>query len=187
MPKSKDVKPEPQKAPSNIPVFFIIGIVLVAAAAWWYSTGYKGPKLGSSKIAITPPPDGSAIPTGPTPSPTITDIFQGELSYSVGYSSDAKGPKTRQALFQPHAPKQGTEQTITVDVSHTAPVDSVEMTVQTDTKSHTVPMTMISGSKTDGKWQVKWKVDDTYNYKFIFQFKAKSGSQTDTASVGIRQ
>ncbi len=187
MAKSKDVKPEPQKAPSNIPVFFVIGIVLVGAAAWWYSTGYKGPKIGSPKVTVTPPPDGSGVPTGPTPTPTMTELFQGELSYTIGYSSDAKGPKTRQALFQPHAPKQGAEQTITVDVSHTAPVDSVEMTVLTDTKSVTVPMNMISGSKTDGKWQAKWKVNDTYNYKFIFQFTSKSGSLTDVASVGIRQ
>lgn len=188
MAKSNDNHSEHQKAAPKVPVLFIIGVILVAGAAWWYSTEYQGPKIGLPKISITPPADGSTgIPSGPTPTPTMTELFQGELSYTIGYGSDAKGPKTREALFQPHAPKQGADQTITVDVSHSAPVDSVEMTIKTDTKTTTLPMNLISGSKTDGKWQAKWTVNDTYNYTYIFDFTAKSGAFTDVASVGIRQ
>lgn len=184
MAKSKDVKPEPQKAPSNIPVFFVIGIVLVGAAAWWYSTGYKGPKLGSPKVTITPPPTDDTA-TIPTPSPTIAPIIKEKQTYSVSQNTD--GPKMSQIVLDPQEPSIGQKQRITATIKHTAPITEVLLTLTTDAGDQKIPLTLSSGSNQDGVWSTEWTRNESidYHYQFVIDTKSSDG-KTSRGGVILR-
>jgi hypothetical protein len=161
----------------SIALLIIAGIVAAQLYLMWKS-GSLGNLL--SRMTPTTTPRVSQAPEGPTPTPTPRPLRQGEVTMNTSVSAETKGPKLSTTIVDNNDPKVGQTQTLTSTYRHTSPITSVTVTLMSDNGEKTYPMTLISGTNTDGQWQGTWTVEDTllYTYTFIFTAKAQDGTQS---------
>lgn len=96
----------------------------------------------------------------------IYPLPQGRQEYSVQYGPAATGPKIQKAVVDPLDPGKGGSQTVTLTVKNDSPVTSAEATLITDLRQTPGTFRLISGTPTNGTWQLTWKIQDSYDLKY---------------------
>ncbi len=108
---------------------------------------------------------------GPTPTPV--PLPRGEREFGV---SGGNNPYITNLKFSEYYPKIGEKQTITVSVQDEkgGNVLGVEIKLQTDNKTKTYPLTLTEGTQRKGNWSTTITAEDTYNYVYKLDIKAKN-------------
>lgn len=130
--------------------------------------------ISTSEIPITP--------TISANSSKIIPIKQGTETYNISQGK-TDGPKISKATVNPHDPKEGTKQTITVFANHTKPITWVKVTVYSDNKIDVHDLSLSSGTNLNGTWSGSWTISDTHLYKWGFVIE--SGDSINQSKVGI--
>jgi hypothetical protein len=136
-------------------------------------------KLGSPRPTLPAPT------ATPTPTPTPRAIRQGKEIYTISSSSHV-GPSIWQATIDPHDPKVGERQTMTVSVRSKLPIESVIVNLKSDNTTTIYPLTLLSGSPTDGVWQGSWDIADTVLYAYVATVHASDGKNTSSVDITMR-
>jgi hypothetical protein len=145
-----------------LPIVFLL-IIVVATYAFVF--------LNRSQISSR-----LLAPQTPSSAP-IKQIPSGKQVYNVSTGAKVAGPKIQQVTLDPQTPAADQSQTVTMTITNDTPITEGIVTLQTDTKEQIRVLKLISGTKTDGTWQVTWKFADTYdrNYAILFDIKSPSG------------
>lgn len=142
-----------------------------------------------AEVKREPQPLVSSLPPTPTltptPIPTPKPIPTGKKTFSV-MSGKKTGPQFRTGAIDPYDPKKGSLQTISVSLVSIKPLTTVKLTMQTDTKSKEVVMSLTSGTATEGTWSGTWTVDDTYLYTYNATIAASDGQETNSITITLR-
>lgn len=118
------------------------------------------------------------IPTStPTPLPAPRPIDHGQQIYNVSTGQGSKGPSMTQIIFEPMDPKIGENQKLSVKAQNATPIISIILTLKTDHKSSTYPLQLKEGATTGGTWEASWKVEDTYDYAYVFSIEAADAKE----------
>jgi hypothetical protein len=180
--KKRTQPPKGEETRSNMLLAILI-LIAVALGYYVWRTSTKGlPLFPGKKTGLS---EGAATPT-PKVSPTPTRLRQGTETYTISQASSERGPKIQQLTLDPHEPKVGASQTISVKVRHTSAVQSVTIDLQTDTKSRTLTLTLSQGTSTEGTWQATWTADDSLLYMYKYTITAQAGGQRSTVVVAPR-
>jgi len=132
------------------------------------------PKSASTDADSTPTPN----PTGsPKPLPT------GKQVYRYSHGKDVVGPKLQVVTVDPFDPQSGDTILVTAEIKHDSPVTTATAILVTDNKTVTKEMKKVSGEDTNGTWEAKLKLDDTYLYTYQLNFEL--ASDTDSYQGGM--
>lgn len=198
-PSTSKIKPSPDQVTRGKKQWMIYagGVVIVLLFAlinifvYRYSQRMARQKLGfgiinklSKESGLTPTPTSTPTPT-PKPTPTPRPIPSGKKTFSVS-SGKKTGPQFRTGFIDPYDPKSGTGQTISISLVGSKPVTTAKLTMQTDTKSKEVVMSLTSGTASEGVWEGTWTVDDTYLYTYNATIAASDGQETNTITITLR-
>ncbi len=172
------------------PVFLIVLIIIGVIVAWQLRDSIVPPAPTDQDVSVTPPPTSDETPQdgslSPTASPTPIAILQGRETYTIGQGSGTTGPKITRAIVEPHDPKQGQQQTVTVSVNHSSPITSVSLVMKSDNDTKTYPLSLASGSETNGQWSGTWTVEDTVLYTYAFTISVESPGGSSSVDLIIR-
>ncbi|HSV94428.1 MAG TPA: hypothetical protein VLH94_00420 [Spirochaetia bacterium] len=138
-----------------------------------------------AKVTNSPSPiltDTPTVPTIPLPTQKIIPIKQGEEIYSISQGK-TDGPKITKAIINPHDPKEGIKQTVTIFANHTKPISWVKVTVYSDNKTEIRDLALSSGTSLSGTWSGSWTTNDTHLHKWGFLIE--SGDTINQSKVGI--
>lgn len=131
----------------------------------------------------------TSISTTENPTPTISTnpsevipIKQGVETYNISQGK-TDGPKIPKVTINPHDPKEGAKQTITVFTNHTKPINWVKVTVYSDNKMDVHSLSLSSGTNLSGTWSGSWNISDTHLFKWGFVIE--SGDDINQSRVGI--
>lgn len=108
-----------------------------------------------------------SITPSPTLSPTPSPIPV--TSFSV---ATTQTPTFTGGTIAPYAAVQNQSVTVTLDVNDSSPILSVTATVSTDNGSTDYPMSMSSGTNTNGTWRVTYSLTDSINTNYMITFRA---------------
>ena len=173
-------------------VFLIISTFILSFLYFSKKDKPKSPNqaLLQSSTSLTPAPS-LTLTSSPTPGPTSTPvpsprpIPSGKKTFSVS-SAKKTGPQFQGGAIDPYDPKVNSTQTITVAITSSKPVTTGTLTMKTDTKTRDVPMSIVSGTATNGVWAGTWTVDDTYLYTYTVTIIATDNTETNTVELTLR-
>lgn len=140
-------------------------------------TSSTSQSLASLPAALTPTPSPQPSPS-PSPAPP-PKLYTGNVFISV---STPNNPQMMLVNINPFDPKIGEDQSLSLNVRDTtgAPITRVELTVITDKGANYYPMTLTSGSATNGTWAATYKVTDTHETRY--SVKLVAANQTGQSS-----
>jgi hypothetical protein len=121
----------------------------------------------------------------PQPTPTPRPIPHGKISFSVG-GSNITGPRFGNGYLDPYDPAVKTNQIVRINVTSATPVVSVYGVMQSDHKSQNFPFTLVSGTETQGEWEGKWLVNDTYLYNYSLEIHAINARGSNLVGMTLR-
>jgi len=162
----------------KIIIVSVIGIIIFIGlniAVFNYAKK-TGKKLAHNNISVP-------IPT-PTPTPYPFNVH-GKIEFTITYGKK-EGPKFTECFIDPFDAKIGKAQTFSLNVSSATPVSSMSATWKTDTKEREIPMTLKEGTKTKGRWEAVWNVDDTILYRLYLIAKASDDKTTNVYELSLR-
>lgn len=119
-------------------------------------------KSFSINLPVTSPTNIPAITTTPLPTP------QGSGSFTVAMNTD---PYFTSGNINPYPAARGLQR-LSIDARSTNPIQSVTVTVRTDTQINTYPLSLTNGNNTNGTWYGIWNITDTINKKYFLQIQA---------------
>lgn len=113
------------------------------------------------------------IKTSPTPTPTPIPLPRGPREFGV---SNSMNPQIREFKISEFAPKKGERQEITVRVvdGKKQKITDVLLNLRSDNKTKNLSLKLASGTEVDGEWRTSWIVDDSFDYVYSLEFKAKN-------------
>lgn len=116
---------------------------------------------------------------------TPSTIAQGPQTYYIRTSGS--GPTITQLDISEFDPAVGSTQGIRVAAQHSAPIDTITATLQTDQNRELYNLSVIEGDATKGTWAVQWPVTDTHdvNYTLILE-AASAGFPTSRIELSFR-
>ena len=182
-----------RSGPKGNAFLIVLVVVMVATAAfaiWYQSTGRR---IASPQKDTTSLTDFLNPQATPAPQPTVPGgrplrpLPSGSQTYLV--SGNLEGPIITEVTIDPVDASPGQNQTITIKAQDSSPVTSVSVTVTLDTESKAVThgLSLVSGTTTNGTWQVTAPFpDDTNNLNYTVQESAVSASGTSTTTTTIR-
>lgn len=109
----------------------------------------------------------------------------GKTTFTIG-GGNITEPQFSQGYLDPYDPKQNGKQTVSIMVSYTQPVTRVQATLKTDHKAKIYPLTLVSGTPTNGRWEGTWTVSDSYFYTYNMDIQAESGSVSSRVELTLR-
>lgn len=119
-----------------------------------------------------------------TATPQPKPIPKGKTDFFVSVGNNVKGPRMGKGTIDPYDPGVNAQQTVTIEVNDTVPVEKVVVLLKTDNKVSTeMPLEPVPGSK---NWKGSWTVDDSYLYTYELTIKATSASGTSSVDVLLR-
>lgn len=164
-------------------LFLIILTILVVLILTVYADTLK--KRGGSLTGNIFNNNLSSTPS-PTPKPTIKPLPKGRQIYNYSHGDQVTGPKPSSATIDPIDPNLNEEQYLSIKVEHDKEVKSAVATVITDNQQKEYKMELISGTKTNGVWGAKWKMRDSYKYKYQIEYIFKSGNEIHEGALTFR-
>lgn len=148
-------------------------------------------KTGVLQVQVTPTvsvpnkPQNQTVSV-PTPTPTATYLKPGKETYVYSWGEGTTVPKMNQVDIEPHDPKKGQTQKVTVKFTHTSPISQVSLQLFTDNKSETHAMTMSEGTNMNGTWSGSWAIDDTVSYRYDLRFLVTAEGKETPYDVVLR-
>ncbi len=119
-----------------------------------------------------------------TATPLPKPIPKGKTDFFVSVGNNVKGPRMGKGTIDPYDPGVGAQQTMTIEVNDTVPVEKVVAILKTDTKtSAELSLTPVPGTK---NWKGSWTMEDSYLYTYQLTIKATSASGTSSVDVLLR-
>jgi len=164
-------------------IIVVLVIILLGAIGYTFKDTLKPMWQGLTRsksftgVTITTP--------SPTPRPMKT-IPGGSQEFLYSHGKDVKGPKIGKATINPLDPKQGDTQTLTVTITHDSPVTMALVTLFTDNAKTPHELKLKNGTTTNGTWEGSWKMTDTYDYTYGFDFTLKSATGEYRGATVIR-
>ncbi|MCL4354509.1 hypothetical protein M1349_03500 [Patescibacteria group bacterium] len=109
----------------------------------------------------------------PIPTPTPRPIAKGPQTYTV---SSGQNPLISEVWVNEFDPKKGQEQIYKVKIKDKkgASITSIELNLTTDHEAKTYPFKLISGTETEGEWQVSVVTNDSHDYVYLPYITAKN-------------
>lgn len=132
----------------------IIGLIV-----FFYTQSDLGKQNPQTSLISPTPYTKSALP-----------VSEGRQHYAL--SNVHHSPNFTDAWIDPELVRPGMEQKMTVHIVDTHPIVSVTATIQSDTKTQTYELSLVSGTNLDGEWSASWIVNDTHETKYVTDFKA---------------
>lgn len=164
----------------------IIGVLVIGAVAWWYTSSRNGSPAGGQKTTITPPAGSATAALSPTPTPTIVPIVTGKETYTI--QQNTEGPKVTQVVLDPQLPNQGGKQAVTLTAKHSGPIREIVFTVTTEQGSQPIALTRTGGTDSDGVWTGEWTLNQKVDYTYYYDIKATGADgKTSTATITLRR
>jgi len=134
----------------------------------------------------------SPVSTTETPTPTLSTnsnqvipIKQGLETYNISQGK-TDGPKISKATINPHDPKEGAKQIITVFTNHTKPITWVKVSVYSDNKIDVHDLSLSSGTNLSGTWSGFWNTTDTHLFKWGFVIESGDGINQSKVGIAVR-
>jgi len=176
--------PKPSKTKLTFFALTFIILLIIVFFVWKNQYQIQQLELASSKTEQQASfPDNSSSAPKPSPSPSF--LLQGKQSYSIS-QGDKTVPQITKAIINPLDPKLNETQTVQVKISHTSPVESVKLKLNSDNHQVETDMTLIEGTATNGTWEISWQITDTVLYNYLFTITAKSNDKTGSAGIAMR-
>ncbi|MCL4354363.1 hypothetical protein M1349_02720 [Patescibacteria group bacterium] len=109
----------------------------------------------------------------PIPTPTPRPIAKGPQTYTV---SSGQNPLISEVWVNEFDPKKGQEQIYKVKIKDKkgASITSIELNLTTDHGAKIYPFKLISGTVTEGEWQVFVITNDSHDYVYLPYITAKN-------------
>jgi hypothetical protein len=171
---------KPHKNRVRVWILIALGLLVYSGFSYWFVTSFL-----FQKGTFSTPPFSKTARVTPTPTPSPRPIPSGKKTFSVS-SGKKTGPQFASGAIDPYDPKIGSTQTISVTIVSSKPVTSGTLTMQTDTKTKKVPLSMVSGTPINGVWAGTWTVDDTYLYTYLATLTATDGTETNKVELTLR-
>ncbi len=183
----EDFNPLPDLTPTPPPKKYKIEYIIFAASLLIFLSSlgfYLFFRNNQSKLDISSDSiqQALAVPT-PTPKP----LPKGSQEYLISHGPLVVGPKLSKVIIDPIDPTPDQTITITADISYDSEITQVIAYLITDNQSQPLELELISGSKTDGTWQIEIKTKDTYLYTYRLNFELKSSVDNYTGGLTFRQ
>lgn len=131
-------------------------------------------RKGSPKLTITPTP---------TPLPFT---HKGKMEFTISTNGTVAGPKFKECMVDPLDPHTVKDQRFSITIHNERPVISALATWITDHGTRSVPLSLISGTATNGVWSATWTVDDTAWYTYQIVVRAHDGVETRETALTLR-
>ena len=174
--------PPPPKHTKSALIALCILIVLLGILAlffekitnisWLQDVAYTA--LGKKNPNVLPQPTATPIPT-----PTPSYLPAGKQTYSISGSSI--GPKISSLTMDPLDAHNGDTQSLSVNASSDEPLVSISITVFSDTKKTTLPLSF------DGKvWHTSWVLHDSVNSRYIIRIDATDEATSSSTLIAPR-
>jgi hypothetical protein len=122
----------------------------------------------------------------PTVTPSPRPIPHGKRTFVVSVASNVKGPRIGKGTIDPYDPALNGEQTLTIEVNDTVPVQEVVAVLKTDNETMEYAMQPGTPGQMKGNWTGTWTVNDTYLYTYSLSVRATSANGTTTADITTR-
>ncbi len=140
----------------------------------------QGSTIGTTGLTPTATPSATA---GPSPTPTPTPVSGGRTYYI----STNNIPTIVQIDIAPFAPfVSQTQQVLVQAYDENGPINSIKVTLQTDTEVNTYDLTLTTGTATNGTWTGSWSFPDTINTKYKMSFDATDSSNTANVTLDLK-
>ena len=139
------------------------------------SVNLKSMKPDNSTSSITPKR---------SPFPLVPD--QGSMgTFNINQSSKME-PKFINATIDPLNAKIGNEITIIVTLTKSSDIQSITGKVDTDVTPISFKFSKLSSQDKTETWQAKYKLDQPFDYKYVYHFVAKTSSSTNQLDMALR-
>lgn len=178
--------PPPSRKPTFQEVMIVAILLILVINTGLFAYIYMKSKTPAATPTPAPAPIAVKVTMTPKPTPTPYPLPQGKRSWDLSYGKEAKGPKILKVTVDPFDPKIGAKQTYTVAIQHTLPITIAELALNTDNKVATYSMQRISGTDTDGVWNVTVTTDDTHFYTYYPYFTVKSAQDKFQGGLTFR-
>jgi hypothetical protein len=181
-------KPQTDKSSAYLSIGIIAVIILVVAGYLFMNPSMLAGL--SSLLSQSKTDTEELVPTGspsPSISPTPYPIAQGQYTYSFSWGPGTTVPKMTTLTVDPHDPKVGQKQTVSLHMTHTAPIESISLVLTTDTQKNTYPLTLTEGINTDGTWTGSWDITEVHDYNYILTPMVKTGGKEIPYKTVIRE
>ena len=158
-------------------IFVVLGVVLGLFAFFLILANPFGWKIPVP--TLKPQIKTDRLPASPTTAPTpYLFLPHGKQTYNA--QGGNKVSNVTSITFDPLDPAQNTFQTITATVKSAENINSVSLTLNTDNKTNTYPMSLTSTEGASSVWTVKLEIQDTYEkvYNISFQIITNLGHKT---------
>lgn len=114
----------------------------------------------------------------------VAPILPGPTTYNI---SGGKPPFFKSMSLTELDPKVGSSDTISVVITDTANVTSATAVIKTDNGVRTFPLTLSSGTATNGTWTNTFVVADTHNNTYVINLRATdSAGNSSSDAITIR-
>lgn len=157
-------------------VFVTIGYLALNIGIWLYAKN-RSSKLetDSTSAAVNQSPTASPTPTVPPLS------SKGTYKFTVSAGGDTPGLITS-GVLNPVDPPLGGKQEFEVTTAEGA--ENVVITLTTDTKEETIPLT--KDSQKPNSWRGSWNLDDSYLYKYTLKVQGTVNGNTRSVPIMFR-
>lgn len=168
-------------------LFVVLGVALGLFGFFIILANPFGWKLPFPSLIKIPNQTSQTVPKDMISAPTpYLFLPTGKQTYNAR-GADSKKSSVTSITFDPLDPKINTNQTITVTAVSSEAINSLTVTVNTDTQSTPHKMNLVSGDNLKGEWSTTFKVTDSYEkvYNVSFEIITQLGNKT-TQPMPIR-
>jgi len=112
-------------------------------------------------------------------------VKKGKIAFNINGGSK-QGPQFVNGFIDPFETKIGEKQTFSLTITNEKPIKKAEILWKTDKKETTVPMKLVEGTHTNGRWEAVWNVDDTILYRLYIVATATDENQNGRYELSLR-
>ncbi|OGD74869.1 hypothetical protein A3A84_03400 [Candidatus Collierbacteria bacterium RIFCSPLOWO2_01_FULL_50_23] len=149
-------------------IIFVLLLLAVASLSYYLYSIYGKPSQPGSISVNRPNPE---IPAGLIKAPTPYLLLpQGKQEYLIR-SNPTKGDVVgKKIIADPLDAPKNSPQTISIVLEHIISIVSVAIEISMDTTTKTYPLSLTSGTQTNGTWSGSWTVADSHNQTYSAKF-----------------
>lgn len=156
----------------SVKSILILLLVFVILASGSYLVG----RYGSGRIRVRSKKSNNS-PSTPLSSPY--PLAQGKQTYTLSHGKNVNGPLPLQVIIDPYDPTVNTSQTISMHITHTEPVRTANIVLESDhTKTPPQALHRVSGTDTDGIWETTYTITDTHDHVYNLWIDLQSATSS---------
>lgn len=178
--KAKHAKDDPPMKLTRL-VLIILLVILALLVGFLLLTG-RSQKPASLTLSPQSTPTRAGLMKAPPPHLILP---QGKQEFQIR-SGAGNTPVGTKIVADPLDAPKNTQQTISLDVEYTKPIDSVNAIVITDTMEKTYPMNLTAGTNQKGTWTGTWTMADDHENIFTIKFVIGYNGKQSVINFPIR-